>query len=195
MDEVITPVFGQRGVLTTNGKGRIQCHWCGKWWIALGTHVKAHGISANEYRRMFGLSCECGLVNKWLHERFQQASGQRLKLCAKEAAAKQAEMTRKPDRVVACKSCGSPFIQRQARVRRVTTCGSPECISASRRAGRKGQSLTREHRLKIGAAHKGKTYSQAFKDRISEQHKGKTLTLGHRQRISKGLLRHHGNSV
>ncbi|RAY16838.1 hypothetical protein DPM19_01340 [Actinomadura craniellae] len=33
----------------------VLCHLCGRWFRALGSHVKAHGLSADEYRAAFGL--------------------------------------------------------------------------------------------------------------------------------------------
>ena len=49
------PIFGQLGVLDTDGH-RAECHACGGWYKLLGTHAfQAHGLSARTYRQLFGL--------------------------------------------------------------------------------------------------------------------------------------------
>lgn len=35
--------------------GEVACHLCGRWFRALGAHVRVHGYSATEYRATFGL--------------------------------------------------------------------------------------------------------------------------------------------
>lgn len=35
--------------------GEAACHLCGRWFRALGAHVRVHGLSAAEYRTTFGL--------------------------------------------------------------------------------------------------------------------------------------------
>ncbi|GAA0988730.1 hypothetical protein GCM10009555_070990 [Acrocarpospora macrocephala] len=34
---------------------RVRCHECGRWFRALGAHVRVHGLTAGEYRERFGL--------------------------------------------------------------------------------------------------------------------------------------------
>jgi len=35
--------------------GRVCCHLCGRWFVSLGSHVRGHGYSADDYRAMAGL--------------------------------------------------------------------------------------------------------------------------------------------
>ena len=49
-------MFGELGTLQIEND-RVQCHICGKWFIALGQHVyKKHNISCDEYRKIYGLN-------------------------------------------------------------------------------------------------------------------------------------------
>lgn len=34
---------------------RLCCHLCGKWFVSLGSHVRAHGYTADSYRQAMGL--------------------------------------------------------------------------------------------------------------------------------------------
>ncbi|MEV5411300.1 MucR family transcriptional regulator [Thermopolyspora sp. NPDC052614] len=34
---------------------RVLCHICGRWFRALGSHVRVHGLTADDYRAAFGL--------------------------------------------------------------------------------------------------------------------------------------------
>jgi hypothetical protein len=48
-------IHGQLGVLHNDGE-RVQCYACGGWYLHLGSHTfHAHGLTADEYRRTFGL--------------------------------------------------------------------------------------------------------------------------------------------
>lgn len=35
---------------------KIQCHICGKWYRGLATHIRVHGLTADEYREEFSLN-------------------------------------------------------------------------------------------------------------------------------------------
>ncbi|MGQ0775473.1 MAG: MucR family transcriptional regulator [Pseudonocardiales bacterium] len=35
--------------------GRVCCHLCGRWYVSLGGHVRAHGHTASSYREAMGL--------------------------------------------------------------------------------------------------------------------------------------------
>ena len=49
------PYHGTFGVLSNDGD-RVQCHVCGDWYANLGSHTsQAHGLTADNYRRAFGL--------------------------------------------------------------------------------------------------------------------------------------------
>ena len=48
-------IHGEPSVLLNDGE-RAQCHACGDWYLHLGSHTwHAHGLTADEYRRTFGL--------------------------------------------------------------------------------------------------------------------------------------------
>ncbi|MGH3985120.1 MAG: MucR family transcriptional regulator [Pseudonocardiaceae bacterium] len=37
------------------GTGRVCCHLCGRWYVSLGGHLRAHGHTAGSYRETMGL--------------------------------------------------------------------------------------------------------------------------------------------
>lgn len=43
---------------------RIQCLICGKWYKALGPHLKAHDMNVNQYKKRFGLPWSKGLCSR-----------------------------------------------------------------------------------------------------------------------------------
>jgi len=49
-------IFGQLGVVSHDTEGRMQCHLCGKFYIHIGSHLKAHRITPDEYRATFELN-------------------------------------------------------------------------------------------------------------------------------------------
>ncbi len=42
-------------LLREDGTGRVCCHLCGGWYVSLGSHVRAHGHTAESYRAELGL--------------------------------------------------------------------------------------------------------------------------------------------
>ena len=71
-------LHGTLGVLHTDG-GRVQCHACGRCFKAAGTHlVRKHGITADEYRRMFGLRKTTGFVSARIKDLMRQTAVERL---------------------------------------------------------------------------------------------------------------------
>lgn len=38
-----------------SGTGRVCCHLCGRWYVSLGGHLRAHGHTADSYRETMGL--------------------------------------------------------------------------------------------------------------------------------------------
>lgn len=44
------------------GTGQVCCHLCGRWFVALGSHVRQHGYTAAEYREAMGLGRGRALV-------------------------------------------------------------------------------------------------------------------------------------
>lgn len=48
------PIYGELGALAVDGE-RVECHCCGRRYRSLAHHVwSTHGISADEYRAIFG---------------------------------------------------------------------------------------------------------------------------------------------
>lgn len=45
--------YGQ--LVFESGTGRVCCHLCGRWYVALGGHLRAHGHTADSYREAMGL--------------------------------------------------------------------------------------------------------------------------------------------
>ena len=55
--------------LEREGKERVQCLICGKWFVQLGSHVvQIHGILAREYREEFKLEVKRGTVPDWFRK-------------------------------------------------------------------------------------------------------------------------------
>jgi len=58
---------------------RLCCHLCGKWFVSLGSHVRAHGYTADSYRRSMGLCRNTALTSAVLSTLIagRQATGYR----------------------------------------------------------------------------------------------------------------------
>jgi hypothetical protein len=69
--EKVKDGFGFIGVVIEDNKtGELQCNICGRWFKNLPTHINfAHKISANDYRKRFGLSQSTALKTKRLRLR------------------------------------------------------------------------------------------------------------------------------
>jgi len=74
-----TVLFAPPGALLVEpSEGLICCHLCGRWWVSLGAHVRAHGYTAAGYREAMGLRLTVALAAKRLtsaigrrqHERY-----------------------------------------------------------------------------------------------------------------------------
>ena len=51
-----TGLHARPGELTVDDDtGRLCCHLCGRWYVSLGSHVRAHGYTAASYRTEMGL--------------------------------------------------------------------------------------------------------------------------------------------
>lgn len=56
------PIYGEMGVLNDDGE-KVECHCCGEWFGGLQMHAwKAHDLTADEYKAIFGLSRRHGLI-------------------------------------------------------------------------------------------------------------------------------------
>lgn len=62
------PIYGQIGVLNDDG-GKVECHICGGWFVRLNPHIwRAHDTTSREYKSLFGLRLQMGLVSSAHHD-------------------------------------------------------------------------------------------------------------------------------
>lgn len=64
-----TGLHAPYGQLAKDDSGRVCCHLCGRWFIALSSHVRVHGYTADTYRTTMGLFSSHGLVAEELSAR------------------------------------------------------------------------------------------------------------------------------
>lgn len=57
---------GSCGVLRRNNAGALRCHCCGAHHEDLSKHVRAHGLTADAYRAMWGLNSTTALCSERL---------------------------------------------------------------------------------------------------------------------------------
>lgn len=73
------PPPGCGELVVEDDTGRLSCHFCGRWFTSLGSHVRAHGTTAERYRADLGLCRREPLTAKPLSSaisaRQQQAYG------------------------------------------------------------------------------------------------------------------------
>ncbi len=88
-------VHGELGVLRDDGE-RAQCHACGDWFLHLGSHTwHAHGLTADEYRRVFGLMQKTKLGGPaWLAMR-RATAGEHMRQLGEEVGARTRTLTDK----------------------------------------------------------------------------------------------------
>ena len=55
----------------------VCCHVCGRWFVALGSHVRVHGYSASSYRSTMGLARTAPLTARDLSARISQRQSDR----------------------------------------------------------------------------------------------------------------------
>ena len=73
------PYYGTFGVLVDDGD-RVQCHVCGDWYANLGSHTfHAHGLTADAYRREFGLMQATKLIGPTYRAQRRQAASEHLR--------------------------------------------------------------------------------------------------------------------
>lgn len=57
--------FGYQGVLLFDGASdKVQCHFCGKWFLHLSGHIGLHGLRVAEYKQEVGLSQTTALIGE-----------------------------------------------------------------------------------------------------------------------------------
>ena len=72
------PIFGELGRINADGEKQ-ECHCCGKWFVALGTHAyHAHNLTGHEYRAIFGLRAGTKLAGGDLRDHMRRVNGRRL---------------------------------------------------------------------------------------------------------------------
>jgi hypothetical protein len=59
-----TGLHAPPGRLTRDADGQVCCHLCGRWFRALGQHVRAHGHTAASYRSAVGLCTTRALISR-----------------------------------------------------------------------------------------------------------------------------------
>lgn len=72
-----TPYYARLARLAVSEDGRrVRCHLCGNWFQFLGGFhlVSRHGVSAEEYREMFGLNRTQGLASPRHQQRMRKSS-------------------------------------------------------------------------------------------------------------------------
>lgn len=92
--------FGYLGVLAYDGNDeKVQCHFCGKWYGALGRHLaKEHNMKAWEYKERVGLNQSTALISE-KHRDALVKSGldkrlQNLRAGGKQSASTKAKISR-----------------------------------------------------------------------------------------------------
>lgn len=169
------PCYGVRGALTSIGRGRVQCHICGKGFRNVGLHARlTHGVSPSDYRRAFGLAWDTGLVCEEFSVRQRLASAARLAKQSADAARISADRLRelaqdedwrerhatlasqrqggKAVLVRECVICGKEF-RCAVNSRRKTCAGlGSDCDSEMRRRRATGLKHTPESRAKMSAS-------------------------------------------
>lgn len=73
--------FGYEGVLLFDGTSdTVQCHFCGKWYEALGHHLhKEHNMNAYDYKKIVGLSQTTALIGEKYREKLIAVGQERFK--------------------------------------------------------------------------------------------------------------------
>lgn len=87
-----------------DGTGRVCCHLCGRWFRALGGHVRAHGYSAVAYRAELGLGTRTPLTAPEVSAglaarqaaRYWSSAGTRAAFAVGQALARSGELGRGP---------------------------------------------------------------------------------------------------
>lgn len=63
------------GRLLRDGEDRLCCHLCGRWFAALGPHLRVHGHTAVSYREAMGLGSTSALVSHTVSARTSNQRG------------------------------------------------------------------------------------------------------------------------
>ncbi|MBV5324400.1 MAG: MucR family transcriptional regulator [Rhodospirillaceae bacterium] len=53
---------------------KVQCHACGRWFGALNTHIKTHGLDGDAYKEAFGLPRTASMLPPSTQERYRAAT-------------------------------------------------------------------------------------------------------------------------
>ncbi|MFK0191107.1 MucR family transcriptional regulator [Kitasatospora sp. NPDC090308] len=132
------PDFGT--LVRDEGADLVVCHVCGQGFRALGSHLRSHGLSADEYRTRYGLRRLRSLSSRALarHRSVRQAADFRTSAELRERLATGHAMSRSGElRRAAANRAGEPQPEELVRTR-----------AAQLDAGRRTQSTRRARRLR-----------------------------------------------
>ena len=157
------PFYGRMGVLADDG-AKVECHACGEWFGHLGAHVtRAHDITPDEYRAMFGLNAHTGLIGPALAgirradlnpvmasnlngDFLREMTRERRSLISTSRPHRTQERLNKEDlarrvhssfiATRACAVCGAEWTADTTDLRSRLTCASPDCVRRLLRAKR-----------------------------------------------------------
>ncbi|MFN2495105.1 MAG: MucR family transcriptional regulator [Pseudonocardiaceae bacterium] len=88
-------------LVTEAGTGRICCHLCGRWFVSLGGHLRAHGYTAESYREATGLCWTRRLVAETLsrsiatrqQQAYRRSSAVRARLAVGQELSRNGQLT------------------------------------------------------------------------------------------------------
>lgn len=88
--------FGYLGaVIFDASSDKVQCHFCGEWYIALGNHLhKEHNMTAEDYKRSVGLNKNTALIGEQMRAKLI-ASGLKKRMKNLRPGGKHSKATRK----------------------------------------------------------------------------------------------------
>lgn len=129
-------------IVTEEQTGRLCCHLCGRWFRALGSHVRVHGHTADTYRETMGLcstaALTCGDVSTALAARGAQRYAEDVELRTMFTDARERLQSRRPERKRGDVDAAEPAQRRAIRTR---TLASGRATTARRHAEQRGHRL------------------------------------------------------
>lgn len=156
----------------------MQCHLCGRWFKALGTHLyKKHEITADDYREKFGLRYTTALVSECTHDRLSISTKASMDL----------------DRLAAIRALGAETIAERGLIgkkRRLESKIDPRYIEAQRKAImalREGLATAREEGI-FPAPKTDQLQTEEARKKAAVTRRAKAAQTN--QNISDGLKRH-----
>lgn len=69
------PTLPPRGRMVFSADGsQVQCHCCGRWFGALNTHLRMHGLDAATYKEAYGIGRTHSLLPPAVQDRYRAAT-------------------------------------------------------------------------------------------------------------------------